>query len=121
MEYFFSSKYYSDLLKNTNDTETKEFSFGSNYWPDENVVLKVDYQNQSAPVHKVGGALVGLGGRAGETVLWLVGWVLGCLRRRLLGVWRGPRRGAVGRGCGGLGVVLLRSPSPRSALSTAAA
>ena len=34
---------------NSVDTETKEFSIGSNFWPHENVVLKVDYQNQSTP------------------------------------------------------------------------
>ena len=34
---------------NSTDTETSEFVIGANYWPHDNVVLKVDYQNQSAP------------------------------------------------------------------------
>tara|TARA_B100001123_G_C15318274_1_gene1026977 strand:+ start:258 stop:1523 length:1266 start_codon:yes stop_codon:yes gene_type:complete len=31
------------------DSEFEELAFGMNYWPHENVVLKIDYQNQTPP------------------------------------------------------------------------
>ena len=45
------------------DSETQEWAIGLNYWPHDDVVLKLDYQNQSAPsgTTELDGFNVGLG------------------------------------------------------------
>jgi len=40
---------WDNAAGNSSDSEYKQIDFGVNYWLDEDVVLKADYQNQSAP------------------------------------------------------------------------
>ena len=43
---------WDNQVNSNTDTEYSQWDVGFNYWPHEDVVLKVDYQNQSAPAGK---------------------------------------------------------------------
>lgn len=49
---FARSSQWDNQVNSNTDTQYDQFDIGFNYWPHEDVVLKFDYQNQSAPAGK---------------------------------------------------------------------
>ncbi len=49
---FARSSQWDNQVNSGTDTQYDQFDVGFNYWPHEDVVLKVDYQDQSTPVGK---------------------------------------------------------------------